>query len=76
MIQKILKVGSSIGITIPKKTAEELGFFAGDSVEFKVNKERRQLILEPIASVDLELVAWSKKFIEKYRPALEALSKK
>jgi putative addiction module antidote len=76
MIQKILKVGSSIGITIPKKTAQELGLSAGDSVEFTVNKERKQFTVEPIASVDKELVAWTKSFIEKYRPALEALARK
>lgn len=76
MSQKILKIGSSIGITIPKKTAEELGLSAGDTVEFIVNKEQKQIIVQPMQSVDLELVDWTKKFIERYRPVLEALAQK
>ncbi|OGG66606.1 hypothetical protein A3C21_02870 [Candidatus Kaiserbacteria bacterium RIFCSPHIGHO2_02_FULL_59_21] len=76
MIQKILKIGSSIGITIPKNTAEELGLSAGDTVEFTVNKRQKQILVQPIASFDAELVSWTKQFIERYRPALEALAKK
>lgn len=76
MIQKVLKIGSSIGITIPKKTAQALGISAGDSVEFIVNTARKQFIVEPLATADQELIAWTKKFIAEYRPALEALAKK
>jgi len=76
MIQKVLKIGSSIGITIPKKTAQELGISAGDAVEFTFNKGRKQFTVEPLASINQDLVVWTKDFIEKYRPALEALAKK
>ena len=76
MIQKVLKIGSSIGITIPKKTAQDLGISAGDAVEFTFNKGRKQFVVEPLATADKEIMNWTKKFIEEYRPALEALAKK
>jgi antitoxin component of MazEF toxin-antitoxin module len=75
MVQKIIKIGSSIGITIPRKSAEELGLAVGDSVEFSVNKEHKRITIEPALSVDTETVQWARSFIERYRPALKALAK-
>lgn len=75
MAQKIIKIGSSIGITIPRKSAEELGLAVGDSVEFSVNKEHKSILIEPSVSVDAETVQWARSFIERYRPALEALAR-
>ena len=76
MLQKILKVGSSAAITIPKKSLEEWGLSIGDRVQVSVNMTERKISIELPAVVDGELVAWTKKFIETYRPALEALAKK
>lgn len=76
MTQKVLKVGSSAAVTIPKKSLEELGLKLGDPVSVEIDKKRRAFIIEPAAKVDDELVRWTKRFIETYRPALEALAKK
>lgn len=76
MTQKVLKVGSSAAVTIPKKSLEELGLKPGDTVRVEIDKKRRAVIIEPAAKIDQELVDWTKRFIEKYRPALEALAKK
>ena len=76
MLQKILKVGSSAAITIPKKSLEELGLSIGDRVQVSVNTRERKISVELPVAVDKELVDWTKKFIETYRPALEALAKK
>lgn len=76
MAQKILKVGSSAAVTIPKKSLEELGLKPGDKVVVEIDKKRKAVVIEPAAKVDEELFNWTKKFIEKYRPALEALAKK
>lgn len=76
MLQKVIKIGSSIGVTIPKKSAEELGLSAGDSVEFSVSRQGRRITIEPaIASIDAEVIGWARSFVKKYRPALEALAK-
>ena len=76
MAQKVLKVGSSAAVTIPRSSLQELGLKIGDSVTLTVNKKNKQVVIEPSVSVDAELVAWAKDFIEKYRPALEALARK
>lgn len=76
MTQKVLKVGSSAAVTIPKKSLDELGLKPGDRVVLEIDKKRRAVIIEPAIKIDEELVSWTKKFIERYRPALESLSKK
>ena len=77
MTQKVLKVGSSAAVTIPKKSLEELGLKIGDRVSITVDKKSRNVLIEPaIKEVDKELLEWTKKFIKRYRPALEALAHK
>ena len=77
MTQKILKVGSSAAVTIPKKSLEELEFKIGDRVNVDVDRKNRAFIVRARdVKVDRELVNWTNDFIEKYRPALEALARK
>ena len=77
MAQKIIKVGTSAAVTIPKKSLEELGLHIGDEVSMEINKKNRAVIIVPHKTdVDRELMEWTKRFIEKYRAALEALAKK
>jgi AbrB family looped-hinge helix DNA binding protein len=74
MIQKVLKVGSSAAVTIPKKALKELGLKPGDSVSLSIDAGR--VVIQPDIAVDAETVAWARKFIERYRPALNALADK
>ena len=77
MIQKVLKVGSSAAVTIPKQSLEGLGLKIGDRVAVHIDRKRWKLSIMPAAkTVDRELLEWTRKFIERYRPALEALAKK
>ncbi len=76
MMQKAIKIGTSVGVTIPKKAREELGIKAGDSVTVHFDVEHKQIVIGPYAaSVNADTVAWARQFIEKYRPALEALAR-
>lgn len=76
MTQKVLKVGSSAAVTIPKKSLVELGLKIGDSVSVEVDREKKRVLIEAsVKGGDKELLAWTKKFITRYRPALEALAK-
>jgi len=75
MTQKVLKVGSSAAVTIPKKSLEELGLKIGDTVRVEIDKKHRKVLIEPSVKIDKELVDWTKKFIKRYRPALEELAK-
>ena len=43
MTQKVLKVGSSAAVTIPKKSLEELGWKIGDKVSVQVDIKKRQI---------------------------------
>lgn len=76
MTQKVLRVGSSAAVTIPKRSLEELGLKVGDKVTVEVDKRTGTVYVRPIAKVDKGLVDWTDSFIKKYRPALEALAKK
>lgn len=76
MTQKVLKVGSSAAVTIPKKSLQDLGLDIGSQVSVEIDRQRKVVMVKPIWGVDKELIDWTKKFIERYRPALEALAKK
>jgi antitoxin component of MazEF toxin-antitoxin module len=39
MVQKVIKIGSSLGVTIPKKEANKLNIVAGDEVEISILKK-------------------------------------
>jgi len=67
MTQKLLKIGTSIGVTVPKKYLKERGLKVGDEVEVSI---------KPVQKVEKELLDWTDRFIEQYRPALKALAKK
>lgn len=76
MTQKVLKVGSSAAVTIPKRSLGELGLKPGDEVRVEIDRKRRAVIIRPSAKINEELLTWTKQFIERYRTALEALAKK
>lgn len=76
MVQKVLKVGSSAAVIIPKKSLQELGLKIGDQVRVEIDKKKKIFVMRPMVTIDKELMDWTKKFIERYRPALEALAKK
>ena len=77
MTQKVLKVGTSAAVTIPKKSLEELGLKIGDMVVVEFDKKRRAVVIEAVEkSSDSEVLAWTNQFIKRYKPALDALAKK
>ena len=77
MTQKVLKVGSSAAVTIPKKSLKELGLKIGDEVRVAVDAKEKTMVIEPTGKkVSSELIAWTDAFIKCYRGALESLAKK
>lgn len=67
MIQKIIRVGNSVAVTIPKKVMEEKNLNVGDNVDIS---------LEPVFKADSEIHDLTQKLIKRYRPALEELASK
>ncbi len=78
MIQKVLRVGSSAAVTIPKKSLIGLGIKIGDTITVYIDHKRRKISITPETKnvVDKELIQWTKSFMKQYKPALEALAKK
>jgi putative addiction module antidote len=77
MTQKLIKVGDSVAVIIPKKSLKGLGFKPGDRVKVDVDENNRRVTVESVTKeVDGEILTWTQKFIERYRPALEALADK
>lgn len=75
MKQKVIKVGDSAAVVIPKKFLEELRLKVGDEVRFEIDEEGNKVLIKPDVSVDKELVKWIDDFIEKHRAVLEKLAK-
>lgn len=76
MTQKVLKVGSSAAVTIPKKSLKELGLKIGDEVRVAVDAKEKTVIIEPAKRIGKETLSWTDSFIKRYRPALKSLADK
>ena len=77
MDQKVIQIGSSMGVVLPAKDAREEGFAVGEIIS--VTKEAGRFIIEKKAptskksAVNAKLIDWAEEAVERYRPALEAL---
>lgn len=67
MIQKVIRVGNSLAVTIPQSTVKEKKLAVGDSVNFSI---------EPVFTADSKIHELTQKLIDQYRPALEELASK
>lgn len=82
MRRKICRIGHSQGICLPKAVLEPLDLEVGSLVELELDAKGRRLILTPAArslaakGIDGEFTAQVDAFIQRYRPALEALAKR
>lgn len=75
MTQKLLKVGSSAAVTIPKKSLKDLGLRIGDEVRVVVDTKEHEVRIRPLRKEDKAVLEWTDRFIKRYRSALEALAK-
>jgi len=69
MVQKVIKIGDSLGVTIPKSRVNELGLTAGDKVEVYFSKDK-DLIKH------LDLLQNFREFENRYSVALKNLAKR
>ena len=82
MLQKVLKVGSSAAVVIPKKSLEELGIAIGEKVNLLVDEREGTVIIRPQRSLSVStkeryerIARLTLNFIDRYRSDLEALAK-
>lgn len=80
MLQKIIQIGNSFGITLPKQLLENINLRAGDTVYVETNRASNTLIVSsknnPLKGMSPDIVQWTQKFISKNRQALEELADK
>jgi antitoxin component of MazEF toxin-antitoxin module len=74
MQRKLIKVGTSAAVLVPKALMDEQGFKIGDMVEVELHKNdaraaKRQAVVDP------RVIQWTDHFIEKHRSLLKKLSK-
>lgn len=82
MNRKICTIGNSRGVSLPSEVLDKLHLAVGSEVEVKLDEDKAQIVIEPVRNkkypkgLDKQFVSQVNDFIEKYRPALDELSKK
>lgn len=81
MIQKIIKAGNSLALTIPKSFIEETGYKAGDQVVVEHDPTHRMLLVKPrnkkqFKSLSPEFFEWLDEISEEYEEAIKELAKR
>ncbi|MEK7620341.1 MAG: AbrB/MazE/SpoVT family DNA-binding domain-containing protein [Patescibacteria group bacterium] len=77
MAQKIIKVGTSAAVTIPKGAMENLGLHVGDQVELEFDQAQRAVSIKPVVSLserDKEVLSIALDVLERYREDFESLA--
>lgn len=80
MAQKIIIVGNSLAVTIPKDSARKLRMKAGDRVEVSTHPSTGVLTVRfegrQGGTVNPDVITWTNAFIDKNRALLERLADK
>jgi len=81
MHRKVFKTGNSLVVSLPKDLLESLGMQDGTDVSVELDRKNRQILIRPAelplaGDLSQEFAQQVNEFIDQYRPALEALSKK
>jgi|AntDeeMinimDraft_6_1070357.scaffolds.fasta_scaffold09017_3 putative addiction module antidote len=76
MTRKIIKIGDSAGITLPKDLLKKHGLKIGGRVELREVDGKVTIENPQSEQVDRELLDWTDKFIDTHRAALEELADK
>lgn len=70
-IQKVIKIGSSAGVTIPAKDLQHANIYAGDEVEVIIRKQKQSTHAE-----DAEVISAAKDILRRYHKDFENLSRR
>ena len=70
MTQKIIQVGGSAGVTIPRKQLDELGLKVGDKVKVTIEP------VAPLSEDDKQVAELTAKFLKNYEQDLKNLAQR
>lgn len=81
MLRKVFRTGNSIVVSLPREMLDTLGIGEGQQISVELDRVNRQILIRPaqtpiVASIDDGFARQVNEFIERYRPALEALARK
>ncbi len=71
MQRKLIKVGTSAAVLIPKSVMDEQGVKIGDMVEIEMSEKTSA---SAKMKIDPKIIQWTDEFIKEYRPLLEKLA--
>ena len=80
MIQKIIRVGNSAALTLPKEFLDETGLQVGDEMMVETNKRARAVYAKPaVASAKMDLTPefynWLDTISQKYEKTIKKLAR-
>ncbi len=79
MVRKLFKTGNSLVVSLPRESIELLGLHEGSELDVAIDIDQRRIVLSPaeppVSGIDAEFARQLDEFIDRYRPALEALAK-
>lgn len=81
MLQKIISVGNSAAITLPKGFLEEVGLKVGDKIRVNTDSDSKTMLIEAEIGVkktalSKDFVDWTSEFIKKNHSLLKKLANK
>ncbi len=80
MIQKIINVGNSLAVVLPKQFTKEAKYRAGDTIDVETNAVLRAAYVRPIADATMpgltpEFKQWLDEISEKEADIIKALAR-
>jgi putative addiction module antidote len=77
MARKIFKTGNSVVVSLPADVLEAVGLALGDEVNVTADADRQRIVItsSTLPGVRPDFLQRVDRFIDDYRPALEALAK-
>lgn len=80
MLQKIIQVGNSLAVVLPKPFVQKARFKAGEEVQVETNETIRAVYIRPKSAkgdpaLTPEFKAWLDEVVEKERDIIAALAK-
>ena len=80
MLQKVIKVGNSAAVTIPKDILKQTKIKTGAKVYVQLDNATSSIIVsseqKPFKGLSPDIADWTKTFIDKNRQVLEELANK
>ncbi|MSU73764.1 AbrB/MazE/SpoVT family DNA-binding domain-containing protein [Candidatus Kaiserbacteria bacterium] len=79
MSQKVITVGNSLAVTIPKESAKKLGLRSGSRVEVEIDERRNTVSFKHVGTLsadDQRIAKLTANFMQRYDKDLRELARR